>query len=44
MEDRLHQTGRSPDQVPMEELESLWQRAKAQEKQAQEKHVEDKRA
>jgi len=30
MEDRLHQTGRVPDQVPMEELESLWQQAKAE--------------
>jgi MazG family protein len=37
MEARLHESGRSPDQVPMEELESLWQQAKAQEKQAEEK-------
>jgi ATP diphosphatase len=36
MEDRLRETGRSADQAPMEELESLWQRAKAQEKQAEE--------
>jgi MazG family protein len=28
MESRLHETGRTPDQVPMEELESLWQQAK----------------
>ena len=28
MEDRLHESGRSADQAPMEELESLWQRAK----------------
>ncbi len=32
MEDRLHETGRSADQAPMEELESLWQRAKAEER------------
>jgi MazG family protein len=37
LEARLHESGRSPDQVPMEELESLWQQAKAQEKQAEEK-------
>jgi nucleoside triphosphate diphosphatase len=34
MEALLRQTGRSADQVPMEELESLWQQAKAQEKPA----------
>jgi len=28
MEERLHESGRSPDEVPMEELESLWQQAK----------------
>jgi MazG family protein len=33
MEERLHETGRSADQVPMEELESLWQQAKQQERQ-----------
>lgn len=33
MEDRLRESGRSADQASMEELESLWQRAKAQEKQ-----------
>jgi nucleoside triphosphate diphosphatase len=32
MEDRLHDSGRSAEQASMEELESLWQRAKAQEK------------
>ena len=32
MEDRLHQNGRVPDQAPMEELESLWQQAKAEER------------
>jgi MazG family protein len=32
MEDRLRQTGRSPDQAPMEELESLWQQAKVEER------------
>jgi nucleoside triphosphate diphosphatase len=34
MEERLHESGRSPDQTPMEELEALWQQSKAQEKQA----------
>lgn len=33
MEDRLHESGRSADHASMDELESLWQRAKAQEKQ-----------
>jgi hypothetical protein len=32
MEDRLHETGRTADQAPMEELESLWQQAKAEER------------
>jgi len=36
MEDRLHESGRSADQAPMEELESLWQQAKAHERQAEE--------
>jgi len=36
MEDRLRESGRSADQAPMEELESLWQQAKAQEKEKQE--------
>ena len=31
MEARLQESGRSPDQAPMEELESLWQQAKAEE-------------
>jgi uncharacterized protein YabN with tetrapyrrole methylase and pyrophosphatase domain len=34
MEDRLHESGRTPDQATMEELESLWQSAKEQEKGA----------
>jgi MazG family protein len=33
MEDRLHDSGRSPEQASMDELESLWQRAKAHEQQ-----------
>lgn len=33
MEERLHESGRSADQASMDELESLWQRAKAHEKQ-----------
>jgi ATP diphosphatase len=33
MEDRLQKSGRSPDQTPMEELESLWQQAKREESQ-----------
>jgi ATP diphosphatase len=32
MEARLHESGRTADQASMEELESLWQRAKAEEK------------
>jgi nucleoside triphosphate diphosphatase len=31
MEDRLHETGRTPDQAGMDELERLWQQAKHQE-------------
>ena len=31
MEDRLHESGRSAEQASMDELESLWQQAKAQE-------------
>lgn len=34
MEDRLHESGRTADQASMEELESLWQRAKAEERRA----------
>jgi uncharacterized protein YabN with tetrapyrrole methylase and pyrophosphatase domain len=37
MEDRLQESGRAPDQVSMEELESLWQQAKAHEKTSAEK-------
>jgi uncharacterized protein YabN with tetrapyrrole methylase and pyrophosphatase domain len=33
MEDRLHESGRAADQASIDELESLWQRAKAHEKQ-----------
>lgn len=32
MEDRLHESGRTADQATMEELESLWQRAKHEER------------
>jgi MazG family protein len=32
MEERLHESGRSADEAPMEELESLWQQAKAHER------------
>ena len=34
MEARLHESGRSADQAAMEELEALWQQAKAEEKSA----------
>jgi nucleoside triphosphate diphosphatase len=34
VEARLHESGRSADQAPTEELESLWQEAKAEEKRA----------
>jgi nucleoside triphosphate diphosphatase len=37
MEERLHQSGRSADQASMEELEALWQRAKAEERENPEK-------
>jgi MazG family protein len=37
MEARLHESGRSADQASMEELESLWQQAKTDERQAEEK-------
>jgi uncharacterized protein YabN with tetrapyrrole methylase and pyrophosphatase domain len=33
MESRLHASGRSAEEAPMEELESLWQQAKAQERE-----------
>jgi ATP diphosphatase len=39
MEARLHESGRSADQAPMEELESLWQQAKVQERDAAEKRA-----
>jgi uncharacterized protein YabN with tetrapyrrole methylase and pyrophosphatase domain len=32
MEARLHESDRTPDQVPVEELESLWQQAKTEER------------
>jgi nucleoside triphosphate diphosphatase len=44
MEDRLHESGRSADEAPMEELESLWQQAKAQEKPATQPTAEEERA
>ena len=34
MEEQLRETGRTPDQAAMDELESLWQQAKRQEKRA----------
>jgi nucleoside triphosphate diphosphatase len=37
MEARLHETGRSAEDAPMEELESLWQQAKAHEREPGEK-------
>ena len=37
MEARLHESGRTADQASMDELESLWRQAKAQERQAAEK-------
>jgi nucleoside triphosphate diphosphatase len=36
MESRLHESGRSAGEAPMEELESLWQQAKAHEREAKE--------
>jgi MazG family protein len=42
MEDRLHETGRVVDQASMDELESLWQKAKQAERHDQ--HVEGKQA
>ena len=43
MEARLHESGRSADEASMEELESLWQQAKLQEKE-QEKQSAEKTA
>jgi MazG family protein len=40
MEDRLHESGRSADQTPMEELESLWQQAKAAERDSPDRPAE----
>src|SRR5579872_6189505 len=37
MEARLHESGRTAEQASMDELESLWQQAKTQERQAAEK-------
>jgi ATP diphosphatase len=37
MEARLHESGRTVEQASMDELESLWQQAKTQERQAAEK-------
>lgn len=37
MEARLHESGRSAEDAPMEELESLWQQAKSRERDAGEK-------
>jgi ATP diphosphatase len=42
MEDRLREDGRAVDQASMDELESLWQQAKAQERQQEQ--TEGKRA
>ncbi len=42
MEARLHESGRSADQAPMEELESLWQQAKREEESEQDRSEEDK--
>ncbi len=42
MEDRLQEEGRSAEQASMDELESLWQQAKAQERQQEQ--TEGKRA
>ncbi len=36
MEDRLHESGRTADQASMDELESLWQQAKAREREGKE--------
>jgi MazG family protein len=39
MEGRLRENGRSPERASMEELESLWQQAKAEERRAGEKRA-----
>jgi MazG family protein len=46
MEERLHESGRSADDVPMEELESLWQQAKSAEQKGKSplQQIEEKQA
>jgi MazG family protein len=44
MEERLAESGRSVDQAPMEELESLWQRAKEQERNSANHTNDEKQA
>jgi uncharacterized protein YabN with tetrapyrrole methylase and pyrophosphatase domain len=44
MEARLRESGRSADQAPMEELESLWQQAKREEESEQDRSEEDRSA
>lgn len=39
MEDRLHESGRAADEASMDELESLWRRAKAEERQEEKKRA-----
>ena len=41
MEERLQQSGRTADQAAMEELESLWQRAKEEERNPADQHTVD---
>jgi hypothetical protein len=43
MEARLQESGRSVDQASAEELESLWQQAKVEEKKIEEKKIEEKK-
>lgn len=43
MEGRLHESGRSADQAGMEELESLWQRAKADERKEEQRSEQPRR-
>lgn len=44
MEARLHESGRSVDQTPLEELEALWQQAKFRERTRPEERGEEKPA
>jgi ATP diphosphatase len=44
MEARLQESGRSVDQASAEELESLWQQAKVEEKKIEEKKIEEKQS